>query len=86
MWWGALYRGNPRTAHLWGRLTVYEPRGEYQIVLDTVEPKGIGALGRRLVELGWSRDRVLAYVKELFTEPTDPTSGDPDASHKEGRP
>lgn len=27
-----------------GRLTVYEPRGEYQIVLDYVEPKGIGAL------------------------------------------
>jgi exodeoxyribonuclease VII large subunit len=27
-----------------GRLTVYEPRGEYQIVLDTVEPKGVGAL------------------------------------------
>ena len=27
-----------------GRLTVYEPRGEYQIVLDTVEPKGMGAL------------------------------------------
>jgi exodeoxyribonuclease VII large subunit len=27
-----------------GRLTVYEPRGEYQIVLDTIEPKGIGAL------------------------------------------
>jgi exodeoxyribonuclease VII large subunit len=27
-----------------GRLTVYEPRGEYQIVLEAVEPKGIGAL------------------------------------------
>jgi exodeoxyribonuclease VII large subunit len=27
-----------------GRLTVYELRGEYQIVLDAVEPKGIGAL------------------------------------------
>lgn len=27
-----------------GRLTVYEPRGEYQIVLDAVEPKGVGAL------------------------------------------
>ena len=27
-----------------GRLTVYEPRGEYQIVLEMVEPKGIGAL------------------------------------------
>jgi exodeoxyribonuclease VII large subunit len=27
-----------------GRLTVYEPRGEYQIVLDYLEPKGLGAL------------------------------------------
>jgi exodeoxyribonuclease VII large subunit len=27
-----------------GRLTVYEPRGEYQIMLEYVEPKGIGAL------------------------------------------
>ena len=27
-----------------GRLTVYEPRGEYQIVLEMIEPKGIGAL------------------------------------------
>ena len=27
-----------------GRLTVYEPRGEYQVVIETVEPKGIGAL------------------------------------------
>lgn len=27
-----------------GRLTVYEPRGEYQIVLDYLEPKGVGAL------------------------------------------
>ena len=43
----------------------------------------IGALGRRLVELGWSRDQVLAYVKELFNEPTSPTSGDPDAGKAE---
>jgi exodeoxyribonuclease VII large subunit len=27
-----------------GRLTVFEQRGEYQLVLDYVEPKGIGAL------------------------------------------
>lgn len=27
-----------------GRLTVYEPRGEYQIVMEIVEPRGIGAL------------------------------------------
>ena len=27
-----------------GHLSVYEPRGEYQIVLEAVEPKGVGAL------------------------------------------
>ncbi len=27
-----------------GRVTVYEPRGEYQLILDYLEPKGIGAL------------------------------------------
>ncbi|MEW6543144.1 MAG: exodeoxyribonuclease VII large subunit [Nitrospirota bacterium] len=27
-----------------GRLTVYEPRGEYQVILDYLEPKGVGAL------------------------------------------
>jgi hypothetical protein len=43
----------------------------------------IGTLGRRLIELGWSRDQVLAYVKELLTEPTGPTSGDPDAGKEE---
>ncbi len=27
-----------------GRLTVYEPRGEYQLVIESLEPKGLGAL------------------------------------------
>jgi exodeoxyribonuclease VII large subunit len=27
-----------------GRITVYEPRGEYQFVVESIEPKGIGAL------------------------------------------
>ena len=27
-----------------GRLSLYEPRGEYQIIMEAVEPKGIGAL------------------------------------------
>lgn len=27
-----------------GRLSVYQPRGEYQIIVDAAEPKGIGAL------------------------------------------
>jgi hypothetical protein len=43
----------------------------------------IGALGRRLVELGWSRDQVLAYVKQLLTESMDTASGDPDAGKEE---
>lgn len=34
-----------------GRLTVYEPRGEYQIVLDYLEPKGVGALQLRFEQL-----------------------------------
>jgi len=34
-----------------GRLTVYEPRGEYQIVLDYLEPKGLGALQLALDQL-----------------------------------
>jgi exodeoxyribonuclease VII large subunit len=27
-----------------GRVTVYEPRGEYQLVLEEIQPKGLGAL------------------------------------------
>jgi exodeoxyribonuclease VII large subunit len=27
-----------------GRITLYEPRGEYQLILDSLEPKGVGAL------------------------------------------
>lgn len=28
----------------WGRLSIYSPRGEYQLILDTMEPLGIGSL------------------------------------------
>jgi len=28
----------------WGRLSVYSPRGEYQLILDTMEPVGLGSL------------------------------------------
>ena len=44
----------------------------------------IGALGRRLVELGWTRDQVLAHVTGVFNESIDTASGDPHASRKEG--
>lgn len=29
---------------VYGSVTVYEPRGQYQIIIESVEPKGIGAL------------------------------------------
>lgn len=66
-----------------GRVTVYEPRGEYQIVLEHVEPKGRGAqqlafeqLKRRLGAEGlFDRDRkkplpVLPRTVGLVTSPT----------------
>ncbi len=34
-----------------GRLTVYEPRGDYQIVVDALEPQGIGARQLALEQL-----------------------------------
>lgn len=34
-----------------GRISVYEPRGEYQLIVDYIEPKGIGALQKAFEEL-----------------------------------
>jgi exodeoxyribonuclease VII large subunit len=34
-----------------GRLSVYEPRGDYQLLLEAVEPKGIGELQLAFVQL-----------------------------------
>ena len=36
---------------VFGRLTVYEPRGDYQLLLEAVEPKGIGALQLAFMQL-----------------------------------
>ena len=33
------------------RLTVYPPRGEYQLIIDAVEPKGLGALQKAFEQL-----------------------------------
>lgn len=38
-----------------GRITVYEPRGEYQISVDYMEPKGLGALQLAFIQM---RDRL----------------------------
>jgi len=43
----------------------------------------IGMLGRRLVELGWTREQVLAYVTQLLNDSMDTASGDPHASRTE---
>ena len=34
-----------------GRIVVYEPRGEYQIILDYIEPVGVGALALAFEQL-----------------------------------
>lgn len=34
-----------------GHITVFEPKGEYQIILTYIEPKGLGALQQAFVEL-----------------------------------
>lgn len=47
----------------WGELTVYEPRGEYQIVVRKIEPEGIGAL-----ELAF-RQTVARLVAEGLFDP-----------------
>ena len=46
-----------------GRLTVYEARGEYQIVLEAVEPKGIGAL-----QLAFEQLKARLAAEGLFDE------------------
>ena len=46
-----------------GRLTVYEPRGEYQIVMESVEPKGVGAL-----QLAFEQLKARLSAEGLFDE------------------
>ncbi|HET9575440.1 MAG TPA: exodeoxyribonuclease VII large subunit, partial [Nitrospira sp.] len=46
-----------------GRLTIYEPRGEYQIVLESVEPKGVGAL-----QLAFEQLKARLAAEGLFDE------------------
>jgi exodeoxyribonuclease VII large subunit len=45
--WNRLMRFEPENGlevSIRGRLTVYQPRGEYQIMVETMEPVGVGAL------------------------------------------
>jgi exodeoxyribonuclease VII large subunit len=66
-----------------GRLSVYEPRGTYQIILEYIEPKGVGALQlafeqlkKRLFDEGLFDDRykkplpIMPRKISLVTSPT----------------
>ena len=46
-----------------GHLSVYEPRGEYQIVVEQVEPRGVGAL-----QLAWEQLKERLSEEGLFDE------------------
>jgi exodeoxyribonuclease VII large subunit len=66
-----------------GRVTVYEPRGQYQIVVDRAELAGLGALQRafeelksKLAKLGLfdaSRKRPIPYLPRVIGIVTSPT-------------
>jgi len=66
-----------------GRITVYAPRGEYQIVLETLEPKGHGALQQAFEELkrrlaaeglfDQERKKPLPYLPRRVVVVTSPT-------------
>jgi exodeoxyribonuclease VII large subunit len=46
-----------------GRITVYEPRGDYQLLADVLEPKGIGAL-----QLAFEQLKEQLFQEGLFDE------------------
>jgi exodeoxyribonuclease VII large subunit len=47
----------------WGNVTVYEPRGEYQIVVSRIEPAGLGAL-----ELAFRQTVARLEAEGLFSQ------------------
>jgi exodeoxyribonuclease VII large subunit len=66
-----------------GRLSVYEPRGAYQIILEYIEPAGLGALQlafeklkKRLSEKGYfdpQHKRLLPYLPDKVSVITSPS-------------
>jgi len=47
-----------------GRVSVYEPRGEYQVIVDYVEPRGIGALQKAFEELKARLEKEGLFARE----------------------
>ncbi len=46
-----------------GRISVYEPRGTYQVILEYIEPKGIGAL-----QIAYEQLKAKLAAEGLFEE------------------
>jgi len=67
----------------WGRISVYEPRGEYQLMVDYMEPSGLGGLHlaleqlkKRLADEGLfdsARKRPLPFIPRRVGIVTSPT-------------
>lgn len=47
-----------------GRLEVYRPTGKYQVILDTIEPRGLGALQRAFEQLKRKLEREGLFAAE----------------------
>jgi len=47
-----------------GRVSVYEPRGEYQVIIEYVEPRGVGALQKAFEELKARLDKEGLFALE----------------------
>ena len=47
-----------------GRLEVYQPTGKYQVILDTIEPKGLGALQKAYEQLKRKLEREGLFAPE----------------------
>ncbi|MGH9844611.1 MAG: exodeoxyribonuclease VII large subunit, partial [Blastocatellia bacterium] len=64
--WNRLMRFEPENGlevRVRGRLSVYEPRGEYQIAVETMEPVGVGAL-----QLAFEQQVKKFFAEGLFAE------------------
>ncbi len=50
---------------IWGRITVYSPRGNYQLIANLLEPKGLGALQLALEQLKAKLSAEGLFAEEL---------------------
>jgi len=59
-----------------GQISVYEPRGQYQVVVRRVQPRGAGELEAKLRALQENKDLGGASIKlKIYTRPTDDVGG-----------